>query len=114
MVPISTFETNASILKKISTLAGKRQVPWTERAATDGLNENLTPDDVLDAIVSYIKEKKEVHKSITRKPPHTGKVIFEMLPVIMEKKYYIKVQLWGEKGGERLIVISAHVPRKGG
>jgi len=114
MVPISTFETNASILKKISTLAGKRQVTWTGRAATDVLNENLTPDDVLDAIVSYIKEGKEVHKSITRKPPHTGKVIFEMLPVIMEKEYYIKVQLWGEKGGERLIVISAHVPRKGG
>ena len=53
MVPISTFETNASILKKISTLAGKRQVTWTGRAATDVLNENLTPDDVLDAIVSY-------------------------------------------------------------
>jgi hypothetical protein len=32
----------------------------------------------------------------------------------MEKKYYIKVQLWGEKRGERLVVISAHVPRKGG
>src|SRR4030066_324852 len=104
MVPISTFETNASILKKISTLAGKRQVTWTGRAATDVLNENLTPDDVLDAIVSYIKEKKEVHKSITRKPPHTGKVIFEMLPVIMGRKGRRKVdRYFGPCASERRI-----------
>jgi (2Fe-2S) ferredoxin len=89
-------------------------VTWTERATIDVLNENLTPDDVLDAIVSHIEEGREVNKSITRNPPHTGKVIFEMLPVIEERNYYVKVQLWERKGGERLIVISAHVPRKGG
>ena len=87
---------------------------WTEKAAIDVLNEDLTPDDILDAIVSHIEEGEEVNKSITINPPHTGKVIFEMLPVIEEKRYYVKVQLWGGKGGERLIVISAHVPRKGG
>ena len=114
MVPISTLETNANILDKISTLARKKQVTWTESATIDVLNENLTPDDVLDAIVSHIEEGREVNKSITRNPPHTGKVIFEMLPVIEEKNYYVKVQLWGGKGDERLIVISAHVPRKGG
>jgi len=89
-------------------------VTWTEKAAIDVLNEDLTPDDILDAIVSHIEEGEEVNKSITINPPHTGKVIFEMLPVIEEKRYYVKVQLWGGKGGERLIVISAHVPRKGG
>ena len=111
---ISTPETNVNILKKISTLANKRLVTWTEKAANDVLNEDLTPDDILDAIVSYIQERREVNKTITRNPPHTGKVIFEMLPIIEEKRYYIKVQLWGGKGEETLIVISAHVPRKGG
>ena|GEM_PF-2984230 len=111
---ISTPETNVNILKKISTLAKKRLVTWTGKAANDVLNEDLTPDDILDAIVSHIEEKGEVNKSITRNPPHTGRVIFEMLPVIEEKRYYVKVQLWGGRGGERLIVISAHVPRKGG
>ena len=87
---------------------------WTEKAANDILNEDLTPDDILDAIVSHIQERGEVNKSITRNPPHTGKVIFEMLPVIEEKRYYVKVQLWGGKGEETLIIISAHVPQKGG
>lgn len=112
-MPISTLETNPNILKKISNLAIKRQVSWTGSATADVLDENLTPDDVLDAIVSHIKGRGEVNKSITRNPPHTGKVIHEMLPVINDKNYYVKVQLWGEKGSERLIVISAHVPRKG-
>lgn len=111
---ISTAETNVNILKKISTLAKKRLVTWTEKAANDVLNEDLTPDDILDAIVSHVEDGEEVNKSITRNPPHTGKVIFEMLPIIEEKRYYVKVQLWGAKGGERLIVISAHVPQKGG
>jgi len=113
-VSISTVEKNVNVLERISTLAKKRLVKWTEKAAIDVLNEDLTPDDILDAIVSHIEEGEEVNKSITRNPPHTGEVIFEMLPVIEEKRYYVKVQLWGGKGGERLIVISAHVPRKGG
>ena len=87
---------------------------WTKKAVNDVLNEDLTPDDILDAIVSHIEERGKVNKSITTNPPHTGKVIFEMLPVIEEKRYYVKAQLWGGKGGERLIVIPAHVPRKGG
>ena len=111
---ISTAETNANVLKRISALAKKRLVVWTEKAANDVVNEHLTPDDILDAIVSYIEERREVNKSLTKDPPHTGKVIFEMLPAIAEKSYYVKVQLWGGKGDERLIVISAHVPRKGG
>jgi hypothetical protein len=86
-VPISTLETNLNILRKISALAKARQVKWTERAVTDVLNEDLTRDDVLDAIESHIKERGEVNKSITRNPPHTGKVIFEMLPVIEGKHY---------------------------
>jgi len=113
-VSISTIETNTNTLKKISSLAKKGLVTWTEKAANDVLNEDLTPDDILDAIVSHIQERGEVNKSITRNPPHTGKVIFEMLPVIEGKRYYIKVQLWGGKGEETLIVISAHVPQKGG
>jgi hypothetical protein len=113
-VPISTTERNVNILGKISTLARKRQVKWTETAAIDILNEGLTREDILDAIISHIEEGGKVNKSITRDPPHTGKVIFEMLPVIEEKSYYVKVQLWGRKGDETLIVISAHLPRKGG
>ena len=112
-MPISTIEKNINIFKKISTLAKKRQVKWTETAAIDVLNEGLSREDILDAIVSHIEEGEEVNKNITRGPPHTGKVIFEMLPVIEEKNYYVKVQLWGGKGDETLIVISAHVPRKG-
>jgi len=87
MVPISTLETNTNILRKILTLAKKRQVSWTGRATSDVLNENLTPDDVLDAIVDHIQEGREVKKSITRNPPHTGKVIHEMLPCIENKDY---------------------------
>lgn len=113
-MPISTLEKNVNILRKISALAKARQVKWSGSAVADVLIEGLTRDDVLDAIVSHIEEGGEVNKSITRDPPHTGKVIFEMLPIIEEKHYYVKVQLWGEKGGQRLIIISAHVPRKGG
>lgn len=55
-MPISTIERNINILKKISTLAKKRQVKWTETAAIDVLNQGLTREDILDAIISHIEE----------------------------------------------------------
>lgn len=113
-MPISTYEKNKNILKKICNLAKTRQVNWTGSANQSLINESLTPDDVLDAIVSHIEGGGDVKKNLTRKSLHTGKVIFEMLSPIGEKLYYIKVQLWGKKGVDELIVISAHPPREGG
>jgi hypothetical protein len=112
-VTISTTEKNTNVLKKISKLAGKNdKVKWTERAINDVLNTpDLTFDGVREAIVCHIDQDGKVHKTLTRDPPHTGNVVFEMLPVIDCITRYIKVALL-EDGN--LLVISAHNPQKGG
>ena len=110
---ISTIEKNTNILKKISKLAKRNEkVNWTNSAINDVINTpDLTFDGVLEGIVDHIKQNGEVHKTLTRDPPHTGNVVFEMLPVINCITRYIKVTLLED---DALLVISAHNPRKGG
>lgn len=110
---ISTIEKNTNVLKKISKLAKKYdKVKWTERATIDVINTpGLTFDGVREGIVCHIEQDGEVHKTLTRDPPHTGNVVYEMLPVIDCITRYIKVTLL-EDGN--LLVISAHNPQKGG
>ena len=116
-MPISTIESNKNTLRKIAELAKRRdQIRWTGRTTEDVIKtEGLTPKGVLDGIVSHIERGEVVHRTLSRKMPHTGKIIFEMLPIIESKQRYIKVQLSRDReGNESLIVISAHNPEKGG
>jgi len=116
-VTISTIEKNKNTLKKIVELAKKSgKVRWTERAVRDiNSTEGLTQATVLEAIIRHIKDGGEVHKTITRKSPHTGSVVYEMLPVVEGHKRYIKVNLWDTGSSSSiLLVVSAHDPQKGG
>lgn len=86
------------------------RVQVSERALYDLMGHQLTVGDVCVAICDWIDGGSPVEKIITQHvSDHVGKPAYVMKPVLVGKRFYVKVTI-RDRGEyrEKMLVISAH------